>query len=380
MRRSRGVASKSFAFIMALECWTLIWALLLASSMPYYACHGLAPPGWMSFRGRQSQSQSLPTKETTAEASSSKSGRSSNSMTRSIRIRSTQATDLPEIATILSTAAINPESGRWNWKTSMDRLWAKADIEALLRPRLDAIQEGRKTLARVLRPVDDSLEDQDQTRLEILWGNDQFRRSVLKASRETGESNVWLKHNFAMAPKDTSWLYHLQITAEDAATGKVIGFVEVAMLSNPDDSRRKPQRENESSENDKDSDADSNNSNQDDDDDDICSLIYYSPAITNLAVSEDWRRRGIASRLLQTAARFARQKWEAQEFGLYVEQTNSAAIALYQRNGYTVKKSCAGGEQLGDMFYMACPIENTALSKATTDSTRVAERDYASRD
>jgi GNAT superfamily N-acetyltransferase len=106
----------------------------------------------------------------------------------------------------------------------------------------------------------------------------------------------------------------------------------------------------------------------------------YGPAITNLAVSEDYRRRGIATRLLQTAARFARQEWKAQEFGLYVEKANSAAIALYQRNGYTIKQSCRGGRQLGDMFYMSCPIaENTAVTrKATNDTTQVAEIDHAS--
>jgi ribosomal protein S18 acetylase RimI-like enzyme len=247
---------------------------------------------------------------------------------------------------MLSTAAINPESSAsdpWNWKTNMDRLLAKADIEALLRCRLQALQEGRKTLGRLEQYfLDNCHEDYHRTRLQLLWGNDRFRERVHKASRETGESNVWLNHNFALAPEDTSWLYHLQITAEDAATGQVVGFVEVAMLSNP------VQRENESSKND----------NRNNNNDDSCSLVY-SPAITNLAVSEDWRRRGIATRLLETAARFARQEWEADEFGLYVEQANSAAIALYQRNGYTVQKSCAARAQLGDMFYMVCPMKKT---------------------
>jgi ribosomal protein S18 acetylase RimI-like enzyme len=359
MRRRVSTAS---AFVVLLQCWTLMWASLLASS-----CNGLVPPAWMGFPG--SKSRSLPTQETIREASSSESSSSDN-----VRIRSTQATDLPEIATMLSTAAIkSPESGRWNWKTDMDRLWAKADIEALLRPRFEAIQEGRKTLAKLSQlNLKNMIDDEDQTRLQLLWGNDRFRRSILKASRDTGEPNVWQTHNFALAPKDASWLYHLQITAEDAATGQVVGFVEVAMLSNP----RKSQPENESSDKNNDSDANSNSI-----DDDSCSLVY-SPAITNLAVSEDYRRRGIATRLLQTAARFARQEWEAQHFGLYVEQANSAAIALYQRNGYTIKQSCKGGGQLGDMFYMACPIENTAVTRrrATNDTTRVAERDYASRD
>jgi hypothetical protein len=31
----------------------------------------------------------------------------------------------------------------------MDRLWVKADIETLLRPRFEAVQEGRKTLAKL---------------------------------------------------------------------------------------------------------------------------------------------------------------------------------------------------------------------------------------
>jgi ribosomal protein S18 acetylase RimI-like enzyme len=366
MRRSVSTAS---AFIVILQCWTLVWASLLASS-----CHGLVPPAWMGLSG--SKSQSLPTQETIGEVSLSQS--SSSDSSRYVRIRSTQATDLPGIATMLSTAAIKgPESGLWNWKINMDRLWAKADIEALLRPRLEAIQEGRKTLSQLSPLYKNNMGDEDlyQTSLRLLWGNDRFRRSILKASRDTGELNVWQTHNFALAPKDASWLYHLQITAEDAATGQVVGFVEVAMLSNPVDSPRNSEREIESSEDNDDGDAESNSSN----DDDSCSLLYaYSPAITNLAVSEDYRRRGIATRLLQTAARFARLKWEAQDFGLYVEQANSAAIALYQRNGYTIKESCKGGGQLGDMFYMSCPIESTAVtSRATNDTTRVAERDYA---
>jgi ribosomal protein S18 acetylase RimI-like enzyme len=366
---SRSVSAAS-AFIVVLQCWTLVWASLLASNMPYHSCHGLAPPAWLGFSGKKSQS--VPIMETTA------SNGSSSESNCYVRIRSTQATDLPEIATMLSTAAIkSPESGLWNWKINMDRLWAKADIEALLRPRFEAIQEGRKTLGKLsklnLKNMVD--EDEDQTRLQLLWGNDRFRRNILKASRDTGEPNVWQRHNFALAPKDASWLYHLQITAEDAATGQVIGFVEVAMLSNPAGSRRNSQRKNEPSENNNDSDANSNRI-----DDDSCSLIY-SPAITNLAVSEDYRRQGIATRLLQTAARFARQEWEAQHFGLYVEKANSAAIALYQRNGYTIKQSCKGGGQLGDMFYMACPIEDTAVTRrATNDTTQVAESGYASRD
>lgn len=251
----------------------------------------------------------------------------------SIRIRSTSASDLSTVAALLSTASVGSPKGlgahAFNWRQKMDALWAKADIEALLRVRLEALHEGRKRLHH-LQSIPD-LEEQD--RLRLLWSNERLRNRIATASRQTGESNVWQSHNFALTPDDSSWMNHVQMTAEDVSTGQVIGFCEVAMLSNP-----VAILEN---------------------DDGEC-VFGYSPAITNLATDPDFRRQGVATRLLRTAERVVRRKWQANSIGLYVEKENKGALALYRSRGFEPKKPCEGGDRLGEMWYMMRSWEETS--------------------
>jgi len=237
-----------------------------------------------------------------------------------VRIRWTQESDLHDISHMLSTAVVDPLDKKcWNnWRANIDRLWAKADIESLLRCRLQAIEQGRKIHYNL-----QSIEDLGaQDKLKLMWANDALRNRIEKASRETGEPNLWKQHNFALPPQDPDWLNHLQMTAENVYTGEVIGFCEVAMLHNPVLEEREE-----------------------------C-VLSYSPAITNLATAPEYRRQGIAKRLLKTAERFVELQWQAESLGLYVEQTNKAALSLYERMGYKAETACDGGDQLGDMWYM----------------------------
>lgn len=55
--------------------------------------------------------------------------------------------------------------------------------------------------------------------------------------------------------------------------------------------------------------------------------------ILNLAVEQAHRRRGVASRLLQTALGFGRARG-AKRVCLEVRQSNAAAIAFYRRQGF----------------------------------------------
>jgi ribosomal protein S18 acetylase RimI-like enzyme len=241
-----------------------------------------------------------------------------------IQIRSTQESDLTAIATMLSTASV-PESAAWNWKTNIDQLWAKNDIELLLRGRLTAIQEGKKASIRIPESQDD---------YDSWWtSSDRFRNCIATASTETGEDNVWRHHNLSVPPRDSSWLNHLQMTA--LIDQQVVGFCEVAMLSNP--LLQHEQQE--------------------------CILNSFSPAITNLATSREHRRKGIATRLLSSAQRFARQQWCTEQLGLYVEKDNDAALSLYLKMGFEPKESCDGGEHLGPMFYMSNDLQPVVRGK-----------------
>lgn len=57
--------------------------------------------------------------------------------------------------------------------------------------------------------------------------------------------------------------------------------------------------------------------------------------LANLAVAEPWRRRGIATRLLDTALGDARERGAARVW-LEVRASNVAARSLYRRRGFTV--------------------------------------------
>merc|ERR1712238_386192 len=71
------------------------------------------------------------------------------------------------------------------------------------------------------------------------------------------------------------------------------------------------------------------------------------PTLVNLVISPKHRRKGLASRLVQAAARYVKSKWRYSSFdegvpsmGLYVDEDNVAALALYKREGFvTVGRS-----------------------------------------
>jgi ribosomal protein S18 acetylase RimI-like enzyme len=59
-----------------------------------------------------------------------------------------------------------------------------------------------------------------------------------------------------------------------------------------------------------------------------------SPLMSNLAVSREYRRKGIAEKLVKEAERVARYEWGYDDIFLYVEERNVAAVKLYRKLGY----------------------------------------------
>ena len=63
-------------------------------------------------------------------------------------------------------------------------------------------------------------------------------------------------------------------------------------------------------------------------------IVTRAPLMSNLAVSRQYRKRGLAVQLVKQVEQHVQQEWGYDECYLYVEQRNRAAIKLYQKLGY----------------------------------------------
>lgn len=227
----------------------------------------------------------------------------------SLRIRSTKKSDLDDVAHMLAMAYVDPYQKHINnlnnFRIKMEMLKAKAGYSPMLQSRIKALETGRQ-VADSMGPL--PLNNSDV--LRFIWSNDVFRNNVHKAAKMSGEPHIWSRHNFAYAPKCSRWLQHKMFTAEDTLTGQIVGFCEVAMLTDP------------------------TKIGYDDDDGDDYENVVAKPTIANLAVSPDYRRRGIASRLVNSASRFVKQEWDSEDLTLYVEKENQPAISAYSKMGF----------------------------------------------
>jgi ribosomal protein S18 acetylase RimI-like enzyme len=59
--------------------------------------------------------------------------------------------------------------------------------------------------------------------------------------------------------------------------------------------------------------------------------------VDSMLVHAPWRRRGVANLLLDALISWARQHPEIEKLGLYVFSTNTAALRLYKRYGFTIE-------------------------------------------
>jgi ribosomal protein S18 acetylase RimI-like enzyme len=205
----------------------------------------------------------------------------------------------------------------------MELLKTKAAVEPLLLSRINAFDAG-KILSKLCAL--EELSEADKMRL--IWSNDGFRNKMEKAARLSTEPHIWSGHNFAYAPESACWLQHKLMTAEDLESGEIVGFCEIAMLSQPSDD------ENEN-----------------------CSLEAL-PTIVNLVTSPRFRRRGVGSRLMKAAARFVQRQWSCDELTLYVDKSNDAAVAMYENLGFEGRSEAESESR--SQSYMTLQLSSTA--------------------
>ena len=238
-------------------------------------------------------------------------------------VRKTTKDDIQQISSLLAAASVGDDADALNWNTKMQMLRDVTTYKKQLSQRLDVLEAGRKAAKRTRQSlvkaglVDENEEecsiddDHSDHRVRLIWSDDAFRQKLERAANEIDtERHAWQGFNFAVAP-NPSLLQHVMLSAVDASTNQIAGFCEVAMLPMPDDTD---------------------------------GLSTYSPMITNLVTNPDYRRRGIATNLLNSARRYVTCCWgscDDMTLGLYVERDNDAAKALYARQGFVEGGNCS---------------------------------------
>ena len=275
-----------------------------------------------------------------------------------LRIRATTEGDIMQVANMLTHALLEEDgvgaaAGKHNKQKLLSPLQSmkfrniRSGVAPLLQSRMNAIKIGRKILGDHLgKGTLENMEEADQLRL--LWSNDNFRNSVGKAASLSNEPHIWNDHNFACAPQSFNWLFHKMITAENAYTGEIIGFCEIAMLSQP-------------------SDGDSSESNTygigSSVFDEECSLLEEEPGvptIVNLVTSADYRRRGVGSTVMNSAMNYLQKSSSTfNEIALYVEEENDSAIKMYERLGFQKARRVESKNQ----WYMMRQIPSGGLEE-----------------
>ena len=246
-----------------------------------------------------------------------------------LRIRSMNEGDIQDVSNMLTQAlleedAARPERSKPKFQAPMNFRFRqlRSGVAPLVQSRMDSIRIGKKILNdHLARGSLQNLPEADQLRL--LWSNDNFRNSVEKAASFSNEPHIWKGHNYVCAPQSFDWLFHKMITVENALTGEIIGFCEIAMLSQP-------------------SDEDSSYSNIPESApsffDEECSLmddVPGIPTIMNLVTLAEYRRLGVGSAVMKSAMNYLQKSsshWD--EVALYVEEDNDTAIRMYEKLGF----------------------------------------------
>ena len=284
-----------------------------------------------------------------------------------LRIRSTTESDIREIANMLTQALLEEETSKpqpskqyFQSPINFGFMKVRAGVAPLVESRMNAINVGKKVLNdHMARGHLQDLPLADQLRL--LWSNDSFRNSIEKAASLSNEPHIWKEHNFVCAPQSFDWLFHKMITAENALTGEIIGFCEIAMLSQPSDG------DSSYSNN---AGAGSSFFNEE------CVLEGNQPGIptiVNLVTSTKYRRRGVGSAVMKSAMNYLEKsssKWN--QMGLYVEEDNHAAIRVYERLGFQKQERVESKQQ----WYMVRKMPSRLIEEPTIHEVESYEESY----
>jgi ribosomal protein S18 acetylase RimI-like enzyme len=255
------------------------------------------------------------------------------------RIRTTVESDVQEISNVWARCLTDPSDDLelnpsiFSFRRRMNFLKSKHGVQNLLFSRLKAMQTGDKAMKDFSLLIEKSSMS-DSERLLCLWSSERFRTSIERAAKLSNEPHAWKQYNFACTPESQEYLQHKMLTAEDIYSGELLGFCEIAMLRNPGEA----------------SDCDRKDKG-------------IRPTLVNLVVNPNFRRRGVASRIIRSAQNYVTREWFAETLNLYVDLDNYAAMTLYRRLGFRKTAKARHFERDTLQLYMSLPLVPEGCSR-----------------
>lgn len=250
------------------------------------------------------------------------------------RIRSVSEEDVNSISDIWARCITDPDGhelignpARFNFRRRMDFLKTKDGVKKILSSRLKAIRVGETIMEECSLHFEEDVLTESQ-KLRYLWSNESFLNCMERAAKLSKEPHVWNQYNFACAPKSSEWLRHKMFAAEDRISGNVLGFCEIAMLHDP-----------------------------------LSEEPTARPTLVNLVVNPEFRRLGVASKIIQSAQTFVERQWLSSTLNLFVNSDNQAAVSLYRHLGFHIAGEARHPELDVRQKYMSLQLQTTCSRK-----------------
>lgn len=287
---------------------------------------------------------------------------------------STKTTALPAAATRINSIPAFP----WNWKHHISKLKSHSNLHLQLSHRLAAKLALPSPTCSTSTFLDNELESSSSssshTSLHSIWlnhvwiHNDAYRNKVERAVKTTldfykEDIAWWQDWNFALTPKREMMFHFIMTALEDMEcfVGKddvePVGFCELMMLKRPRVTLEECVGMDSESE-------------QEEEEEEV-----FVPCIVNLVVSPNHRRRGIGKRLVECAVRAVRmygKEWNVDSgvVGLFVEEDNVGAIALYESVGFRVREDV----QKKECDYVSTGEQQIYMEMSMVDDDHADER------
>lgn len=232
---------------------------------------------------------------------------------------------LDAVSSLIAEASVDPAAGKPRLAFAqriIEVMAARIEYRELINSRLKCVNSFEQIIRRI---SEDELRYRDKLTTRA-WQNKNFRSLVGTAANRTMLLHGWNEADM-MNPSPEIFQHAMFVLIDTKQIGfdegqKVVGFCEIAMLQCPKSTS------------------------------DAFGPIVR-PTITNLVVSKNHRRQGLAQRLVKSSRQYVKNCFRPSALmGLYVDVNNEPAKQLYEKLGFQIVHYLERDNEL----YMGCGL------------------------